>query len=259
MRDIGDYAKKYIQSNFENNYQVKYRRKKVLEEISKYAHRNILEIGCGLTSLAEDVDDFNSFTVIEPSECFINYARSSLEQKAPARIGRVRFLQGLFPEGVIEAISDNSYDFVVVSSLLHEVENPSKLLDGILAIADNDTIIHLNVPNAYSLHRLLAYEAGIIEEVEKFSERNISYQQHSVFSLKSLMLLLNNWGETYNLDIDVLDKGSYFIKPFTHAQMEKSLEYGIIDANVIQGFDKLIKYMPDLGSEIFVNFKLKKK
>lgn len=258
MRDIDDYAKKYVKSNFEKNYQVKYRRKKVLAEMAKYAHHNILEIGSGLTSLAEDVDDFDSFTVVEPSAYFINCARGSLEQKAPARIDRVRFIQGLFPDDVLADISAGGYDFAVISALLHEVENPSAFLDGLLAIAADDTVMHINVPNAYSLHRLLAYEAGIIEKIEAFGERNVSLQQHNVFSLDSLMSFLNNWGDHHNIGIDVLDKGSYFIKPFTHAQMEKALEDGIIDARIIQGFDKLIKYMPDLGSEIFVNFRLKK-
>lgn len=258
MRDINDYTKKYIKSNFENNYQVKYRKKKVLEEINKYEHNSILEIGCGLNSLAENVDDYQFFTVVEPSEIFINNARYSLEQQSTLKSDKVEFYKGLFPEEVIDDISEKKYDFIICSGLLHEMEEPEKILDGILVVSDNKTVIHINVPNAYSLHRLLAYEAGIIENIEAFSERNISYQQYSVFSLESLIMLLNNWANNQNLSIELLNHGSYFVKPFSHSQMERMIKANIIDAKIINGFDRLIKYMPNFGSEIFVNFRIKK-
>lgn len=47
MRDIGDYADCYSINDFEQ-YQVEYRRKKVIEILEKYNPDLILEIGCGL-------------------------------------------------------------------------------------------------------------------------------------------------------------------------------------------------------------------
>ena len=99
---------------------------------------------------------------------------------------------------------------------------------------------------------------AVIENIEAFSERNISYQQHSVFSLESLIMLLNNWANNQNLSIELLNHGSYFVKPFSHSQMERMIKANIIDAKIINGFDRLIKYMPNFGSEIFVNFRIKK-
>ena len=53
-----------------------------------------------------------------------------------------------------------------------------------------------------------------------------------------------------------LEMGSYFVKPFTHRQMEQCMENNIINNEIIEGFDRMIKYMPELGSEIYVNFSL---
>ena len=58
-------------------------------------------------------------------------------------------------------------------------------------------------------------------------------------------------------DIEILDSGSYWIKPFTHKQMAMMMNENIIDENILDGFEKMIKYMPELGSEIFVNFRIK--
>lgn len=38
--------------------------------------------------------------------------------------------------------------------------------------------------------------------------------------------------------------------------MERMLNLNIINEDIIEGLDKIIKYMPDLGSEIFVDITL---
>ena len=65
MRDIEEYTKKYNEQSFEP-YMVKYRRKKVLEEIEKYSPVSVLEIGCGMEPLFKDVLE-SEFTIVEPS------------------------------------------------------------------------------------------------------------------------------------------------------------------------------------------------
>ena len=43
-----------------------------------------------------------------------------------------------------------------------------------------------------------------------------------------------------------------------HEQMERVLNLHIISEAIIEGLDKMIKYIPDLGSEIFVDIMLDK-
>ena len=37
--------------------------------------------------------------------------------------------------------------------------------------------------------------------------------------------------------------------------MQKLVNIGILDSSILEGLDHLIKYMPDLGAEIYVNAK----
>ena len=76
-------------------------------------------------------------------------------------------------------------------------------------------------------------------------------QQKSVFSLKSLKTLFTEEG------FKIIDSGSFFIKPFTHEQMSKVLKIKAFDPKILDGLNKMQKYMPNLGSEIFIDIKKK--
>ena len=112
-------------------------------------------------------------------------------------------------------------------------------------------MIHTNVPNARSMHRLLAEKSGFIQDIYSLTGRNEQFQQHRVFDLETLSLLIQLAGG------EIMDRGSYFVKPFTHEQMMKCLDNGIISEAVMEGMNKMIEYMPELGSEIYVNFHFK--
>ena len=91
---------------------------------------------------------------------------------------------------------------------------------------------------------------GLINSVFEMSDTNLKFQQQRVFDLALLSSLI------VDHKFKIIDSGSYFIKPFTHQQMSEMMENNIIDLKVLDGFYKMIKYMPDLGSEIFIDFKI---
>ena len=240
MRKIDKYIEEYKKSDFEE-IQVSYRRKKVIEQLNLYPHKNILEVGCGFEPIFKYFDDFETMTVVEPGIEFIENAKK-LSQNKP----QIKFIQGFFENKIDELVLQN-YDFIIVSGLLHELESPNILLDALKIVCTPNTVVHINVPNAYSVHRILAKEMGLIEDVTQKSATQIKLQQHSTFSIESLVKLVENH------QFKIIDKGSYFIKPFTHQQMYNMLETKIVDFNVLDGLYKLTKYMPEYGSEIFVD------
>ena len=201
MRDIEDYSQKYLVPGFEN-YKVYYRRKKILEIIDKYRPKHILEIGCGCQPLFQYVKNI-PFTIVEPSLEFYNNA-VSMAQKCQG--SHVAFFKGFF-EDVASELKEN-YDMIICSSLLHEVESPEQLLEAIRSVCSDNTIIHINVPNANSLHRLLGKEIGILRDVQDMTQNNIDFQQHRVFDMESLVATLSKNG------LKVIEQGSFFIKPF---------------------------------------------
>ncbi len=240
-RNIDDYSEKYEIGEFEA-YQVNYRRRLVIEQIDKYHPKKVLEIGCGLEPLFLYVEGVE-FTVVEPSVKFYQNAMQLKKNK------NVNLICDYLNVELAETLEDN-YDMIICSALLHEVENPCCLLDAIKTLSNNETVIHINVPNAFSFHRIWAAESGLIDNPFEKSDRNIILQQNNVFDLCRLKEIIKMNG------FMVLDEGSYFVKPFAHNQMEILINEKIINENLLDGLYKLSKYFPQYGSEIYVNCKI---
>ena len=244
MRDIGDYTEKYRQTGFEQ-YKVLYRRKKILEMMEKWRPENVLEIGCGMDPLFQYVHNME-FTIVEPSRVFCD----NVENLVQARdIYNVKCMHGFFEE--VASDLSKEYDLVICSGLLHEVENPGRFIKSIVDICNSDTIVHINVPNASSLHRLLGKEMGILKDVHGMSKNNIDFQQSTVFDRYSLEKTVNENG------LEIIESGGYFMKPFSHAQMYEMVQKRVINKEVLDGLFELGKRISEYGSEIYVNCKVK--
>lgn len=243
MRDIIDYQEKYKKEPFED-VQASYRRKKIIDLLLSCEHSNILEVGCGLEPLFCHFQGYQKMVVVEPSPDFYQRACAYAD-------GRVTCING-FMEDCVQEVSEcgTQFDYIVVSSLLHEVERPETLLAAVKKLCHAGTVVHVNVPNAVSLHRLLAFEMGLIKEVHERSDLQITMQRNRVFDLESLEDAVGQAGFT------VLDKGSYCPKMFTHHQMKQMMDAGIITEKTLEGLYKMEKYFPEYGSEIYVQMKV---
>lgn len=242
MRDIENYTENYLKPGFED-YQVMYRRKKVLEIIEKVRPGKILEIGCGMEPLFTYLKEYSydKYVIVEPSQEFYNNACKLSED-----IDEVICINDFFTDKIKETTVCD-FDMIICSSLLHEISNPEKMLSDIKSICSEKTIVHINVPNANSFHRMLAKCMGIIKDEHEMTNRNIVLQQNMVFDKKMLESFVEKVG------FNVLESGTYFIKPFSHDQMYKMMEAGIINEAVLDGLYNMEKVMPDAGSECFVN------
>lgn len=245
MRDIDAYERVYAadENDFEV-YQAMYRKKRVLESLKKVPDQGVIvEIGCGMDSIFNYYDKYSQFICVEPAARF--YEALVDQRKDDSRI----ILINDFFENVISQI-DKKVDCIICSALLHEIEKPYQFLKLIKEAADEDTLIHINVPNARSFHRLLAEKCGIIGNIHDMSSNNILLQQRAVFDLDKLQELISSVG-----DVEILEQGSYFPKPFTHKQMKACLDKGIIEKKILDGLYNMGEYMPELGSEIFIDFR----
>ncbi len=248
MKDISDYTQNYFKHPFEN-IQIAYRKRKVLECLNNYLHSTILEIGCGLDPFFNYYIEFDQLVIVEPSTVFYENA-TSMVKKEKGLTSKVLVINDYLEDSTDE-LKNFNFDFVIISCLLHEIENVELFLEKIRSLITSKTIVHIDVPNAQSFHRILAHEMGLINSVYELSESNLRFQQQKVYDLASLSKLIANH------DFDIVDSGSYFIKPFTHKQMANMVENNIIDEKIMDGLYRMTKYMPYLGSEIFINFKLK--
>lgn len=244
MRDLQSYSEDYINQPFEA-HQVEYRKKWVLEIIEKNNPKTILEIGCGVNPLFNFYADFELLTILEPTKLF--YERA-VEEVSKRNLNKVQVFNNYF-EDALDSVDSNTYDLIIISALLHEIPDLDGFFKRLKEIVKPGTTVHIDVPNANSFHRLLAVEMGLIKSQKEMSGNNIQLQQNRVFDINSLEKIVIDNG------FEVVEKGSYFIKPYTHAQMQKMMDQNIIDTKVLDGLYNMIKYFPDFGSEIYINFK----
>jgi SAM-dependent methyltransferase len=239
-RSIDAYERAYLASDFEP-VQVQMRKRMLGALLERQTPRRILEVGCGTESLFGHWPHFEEFVVVEPGAGFAEKARQDA-----AGDPRIHVVED-FIESAAPALSGRQFDLVLVSGLLHEVPDPAAVLKGLRPLCGGHTLVHVNVPNARSLHRLLAMEMGLIETLTQISDRQKALQQSRTFDMDALILLSGECG------FRVAEQGSYFIKPFTHSQMADLHGSGFLDDRMLNGLYRLERHLPGLGSEIYVN------
>ncbi len=248
MKNIKDYTEKYTQHyqedfSFEREI-VRSRRQKVLASLKRYPHKSILEIGCGLEPIFPYCKDNIRVTVVEPSPTFFQNVEK-LAQKKPL----ITVIHDYFEKVYTSLEKSEKFDFIILSGLLHEVHNPLELLQAIRAVCRDDTVVHINVPNVRSLHRILALEMGIIKSLFDKSETDKELQRHHGFDKETLFGILRKNG------FQILAFGTYLIKYFSNKQLESIVKHRIVDKSLFSGMEKMIDYMPEYGCEMFVEVK----
>ncbi len=247
QRDIRAYEAAYASTYDFESVQVRFRREAVLASLLARTPRRVVEIGCGMEPLlphylAASGSDVDWWVVVEPAPMFAASART-VGQECPGMVVLEDFYGDAVAEGIVR---DHGHaDFVICSGLLHEVTDQAALLRAIRTAMGADAILHVNVPNASSLHRRLAKAMGLIGHLEQMSDRSVLMQHQRVYSMASLHVDLAAAG------LRPLETGGIFMKPFTHAQMSSVV--GMLGEDILPGLAVLGRDFPELASEIFVN------
>jgi hypothetical protein len=206
--NLDNYENNYIELPFENILR-EYRKKNIHKALENYSHNYFLEIGCGPYPLFRDINDFDRMIVIEPCKLFYEMAKRQANFHP-----KITVINDLI-ENVIDKLQQEPFSFIVIGGFLHEINNPDIVLQAVRQICSKDTTLYAFVPNAKSFHRLLALEMGIIDSIYQKSGHDELFQRQNVYDIDTFNdLLLTN-------GFNVIEYGSYFIKPFTHDQMNK--------------------------------------
>lgn len=232
------YEDNYLKLPFENILRL-YRKKNILEQVKKYPHKDFLDVGCGAEPMFEDFNDFDNMTVVEPGKLFYEMAIKK-SNSAP----NILIINDVI-ENQISKLHSFNFDFIVLGGFLHEINNPHDVLKSVKKLCGNNTLLYSFVPNVRSFHRLLALEMGIIQDIHQKSGHDKLFERKNSYGIVTFNELLSRNG------FKVIDSGSYFIKPFTNDQMSEMLNQKIITKSVLDGLDSMIKYLPEMGAEIW--------
>jgi SAM-dependent methyltransferase len=218
-----------------------------LAQVESLQPVRVLEVGCGPELLALQVlqrpNRLERWVVVEPATRWAAAAREAAAREPRLTVvhdyieGAAAALAACWPDGAVA-------DLVIVSGVIHETAAPEALLAAALRWLRPGGHLLVSVPNAWSFHRLLAVEMGLIDAPQALSERNRRLGQPRVYSPEDLRATVAALG----LEVRQLD--GYLFKPFTHAQMARLLPE--LGERGVQGLIALGRRFPQQAAEIAV-------
>jgi SAM-dependent methyltransferase len=247
MIPIDDYWSKHLDDfSFEEKVQV-FRQRKCCELIQNRTDESsqILEIGPGFTPVAERLARFRSYLGIEPGAKPFSAIASRFADDE-----RINFCNSSFNE-MESQLTGSHFDVIVSSGVLGEGGvNPEDFLAQVGRLMGPSSIAYINVPNANSMHRVIGKAAGYLDNLNELSPRQAALGVRELFDLQKLRDTII--ASVPNARIE--GSGSFFLKPFTHKQLDATLRAQFIDESVLEGLYQSSEFFPEFGAEIFVTF-----
>ena len=138
--------------------------------------RNMLEMGCATGELSSLlIGSAARYDVVEGSAANIAAARR--------RVPKARFFHALWEEfEPVERYSD-----IVLNCALEHVEDPVAVLSRARTWLEPDGVIHVVVPNADSLHRMVGVEMNILGSRTSLSDSDVRIGHRRVYDLDLLL------------------------------------------------------------------------
>ena len=240
------YAEKYLEEMEFERHLIDARQRCCLDFLGDASCRTVLEVGCGphllLDRISLEEAGIERWVIVEPSTLYADVAKE--------RFGSMRQLDvvtGYLEATVSELASfaPQGYDAVLLSGLLHETTEPQGLLEAAVGLTRSGGSLLVNVPNARSMHRLLAVELGLIDRPDALSQRNQELGQSFVYDRESLVELVERVG------LVEPQFSGYMLKLFTNDQMRQVIE--LLGERLVEGLIRIGQRFPEQAAEIAIS------
>ena len=188
--------------------------------------QRVLELGCatGLMTAAL-VARGARVSAIDRSQAYLERAR----ERAGESTTLVR--AGLEEPGW-EEIVGGGFDHVLACNLIHEMDDPVALLARARDVLADDGLVHLSLQNPQSIHRLVALEMGLIDDLREISERGARFDTRGLWSADELVDLARDAG------LGVIAREGVMLKPLPNAMM------AALAPDVLDGFARAARHLP---------------
>lgn len=180
--------------------------------ISKKGGKNALEIGCGAGDWTIELcNKYHTLDVIEQSSYLLSKAIKACKKINPKCqiTGHQLSIEKFKPK------TNQKWQHIYLTFILEHLENPSKILRKITTLLEKDGKLFIAVPNAFSLHRVLAFRMKLIKSPMELSKNDLSVGHRRVYTKILLRKQLKNAG------FKIIKEMPIGIKFTSLAQMEK--------------------------------------
>lgn len=200
--------------------------------IKKYADNKgqFLELGIGHSKTIELLTkSFEDVTVLDGEQ--------SLVDKYKLLYPKVEFIKTYFEDFE----SQQLYQNIGMGFILEHVNNPSVILKKYSRFLDEKGKLFVSVPNAASLHRLIAYEAGLLKDISLLSETDKRYGHLRFFTY-------SQWEDLFKKNgFKVEASHGLFLKSFTTVQIDLLK----LDNNIYTALGKVAAGYPEISNSTF--------
>ena len=221
----------------------KYRRRKLIEIIHEHISSDsvsVLEIGPGYNSILEEIHSSGRKVIIEPSLQLFDYNKAKYSDAQNVSIHNIDI------SGFSVRNSDEEFDLIILSSVLHEFIDAASELSSILKLMTKGAKLLLVVPNNESIHRQFGVTMGVLASTSTLTPTEILMQQNKNYSCTSLTNLINSNGFSTEFVT------TSFVKPHTHSQMQEWFDSSVINEDELEALYGLSKLFHPYNSEIFL-------
>jgi len=197
--------------------------------IKKYfVGEKVLELGSAEGIMTRMLlDDFNHIAVVEAASKLLDLVPDN------SKISKYNCL-------IEDFESDQLYDTIILDHVLEHVDHPVNILK---AAARNLSIggrFIIGVPNALSIHRLVAVEMGLLESPYELNERDITVGHRRVYDMERLLADVDAAG------LVTIDVGGSLLKPLSNGQIQDCFS-----PEMIEGFYKVGEMFVNHAADIF--------
>ena len=140
--------------------------------------------------------------------------------------------------------TETKFDNIILARVLEHMQEPVALLKSCVNWLKPDGVVHIVVPNAKSLHRLLGVAMGMIAVADELTERDQNVGHLRVYDQDMLKDHIQDSGLKLN------HLSGSFVKPLSNSQM---LEF---DEEVLEGYFKLSDQFGENCAELYATCKI---
>ena len=196
-----------------------------------------LELGCYKGEFtAAMLQHFSDVTVVEASAELISTAK--------ARVGgAAAFFHATFER--VE-LPDNYYDAVFLIHTLEHMDKPAVVLRAIRKWLSPSGRLFLAVPNANAISRQIAVKMGMVDYNAAVTQGERDHGHRRTYAMDVLEFEVRRSG------FEIVESGGVFFKTFANFQLDRMLQYGIVDDAYLEACFLLGRKYPDFCASIYM-------
>jgi len=211
---------------------------KRINQLIKRKSSSVLEVGLGSGEVSLMLS--NQFENVISIDSDIEICRSTKKFLNEKNVENVKIIHSKIEDIENIDLNDCFFNHVILLNFLEHVENPVLILKLISKRLGKNGIIHITVPLANSLHRLLAVEMGLIKSTTEIAESDKHFGHYRIYTLE----LLKQHIVEAELKIDF--EQSFYLKPLPTSILTS------LPSEIHEGLFKMGQKIPEFASYIYI-------